>query len=194
MDIFQITALLIMAVFYGCYFAKMLSQKKQGIKTDHMGEGKTGFVLFVERWLKGISVLVPFTELASIVLKVSLLPTVCRAAGLALAAVGDVVFVLSVITMKDSWRAGVSPDEKTDLVTTGIYSISRNPAFLGFDLVYIGILMAFFNLTLCGVTLAGVVLFHLQIVNVEEDFLITTFGDDYLQYRRQVNRYLGRKK
>lgn len=28
----------------------------------------------------------------------------------------------------------------------------------------------------------------------EEDFLIATFGDEYLNYRKEVNRYLGRKK
>ena len=53
---------------------------------------------------------------------------------------GDMVFVISVWTMKDSWRAGVSKTYQTELVTDGIYQISRNPAFLGFDLVYVGIL------------------------------------------------------
>ncbi|EKC72198.1 isoprenylcysteine carboxyl methyltransferase family protein, partial [human gut metagenome] len=48
---------------------------------------------------------------------------------------GDMVFVISVWTMKDSWRAGVSKTDQTELVTDGIYQISRNPAFLGFDLV-----------------------------------------------------------
>ena len=43
--------------------------------------------------------------------------------------------------MKDSWRAGVSYEEKTDLITSGIYQISCNPAFLGFDLVYVGIVL-----------------------------------------------------
>ena len=57
----------------------------------------------------------------------------------------EAVFVTSVVTMRDSWRAGVSKTDKTELVTDGIYQISRNPAFLGFDLVYIGILLMFFN-------------------------------------------------
>lgn len=43
--------------------------------------------------------------------------------------------------MRDSWRAGISETDKTELVTEGIYQISRNPAFLGFDLLYIGILL-----------------------------------------------------
>ncbi len=43
--------------------------------------------------------------------------------------------------MKDSWRAGIPDSDKTELVTTGIYKYSRNPAFLGFDLQYMGVLL-----------------------------------------------------
>ena len=82
---------------------------------------------------------------------------------------------------------------ETDLVTTGIYSVSRNPAFLGFDLMYIGILFSFFNWYLCLATGFVLVFFHLHIVNVEEDFLIETFGQEYIEYKKKVCRYLGRK-
>ena len=36
-------------------------------------------------------------------------------------------------------------------------------------------------------------MFHLQIVLVEEKFLLRAFGDEYATYKRRVNRYLGRK-
>ena len=94
--------------------------------------------------------------------------------------------------MKDNWRAGVSKLDKTSLVTSGIYSVSRNPAFLGFDLMYIGILITFFNYCLLVLTIFTVVLFHLQIIMVEEKFLIKTFGDDYLYYCKSVKRYIGK--
>ena len=102
-------------------------------------------------------------------------------------------WVLSVLQMKDNWRAGVSKEENTNLVTNGIYAISRNPAFLGFDLMYIGILLSFFNWYLCFATSFALVFFHLQIVNVEEVFLLERFGDDYLKYKKKVCRYIGRK-
>ena len=95
--------------------------------------------------------------------------------------------------MKENWRAGVQRNEKTNLVTTGIYSISRNPAFLGFDLMYIGILFSFFNWYLFVITAIVVSLFHLQIVNVEESFLMEAFGQEYIEYKKKVFRYLGRK-
>lgn len=84
--------------------------------------------------------------------------------------------------------------DRTELVTEGIFAYSRNPAFLGFDLVYIGIAMMFFNWGLFILSAVTAVLFHLQIVNVEEDFLLQTFGDEYLKYRKKVNRYFGRRK
>ena len=78
-------------------------------------------------------------------------------------------------------KAGVSKTDKSELVTNGIYQISRNPAFLGFDLLYFGTLLMFFNWILCFLTVFAVIMYHLQIVNVEEDFLFATFGNEYLQ-------------
>ncbi len=116
-----------------------------------------------------------------------------RVTGVILGILGIGIFVVSVITMRDSWRAGVPKDEKTELVTSGIYAYSRNPAFLGFDLIYIGELLIFFNWYLLVITLLAVIMLHLKIVNVEEDFLIQTFGDEYFSYKKKVCRYIGKK-
>ena len=104
------------------------------------------------------------------------------------------MFAVSVLTMKDSWRAGVSRTEETTLVTEGVYQISRNPAFLGFDLLYIGVGVMFFNWMLFVLSVFAAVMLHTQIVKVEEPFLAETFGERYLAYRKRVCRYLGRKR
>lgn len=190
---FQISAVIILLVFYGCYFGKMFMQKKKGIQTDQIGKGKTGFVKMIELTMKVATLLVPLAEIISIAVNVSNLSIIARYLGIVTAILGDIVFVISVWTMKDSWRAGVSPTDKTELVTTGIYQISRNPAFLGFDLVYVGICLMFFNWVLLLVSVFAMLMFHLQIVNVEEDFLLDSFGEDYIAYKKKVNRYFGRK-
>lgn len=189
----KIITLTLMAVFYICYFAKMNNQRKQGISTDQLGKGKEGFVKFIEVTLKITTYLIPMIEVISIVLYDGTSPVAMRVAGVIVTSLGVVAFVVSVLQMKDNWRAGVQREEKTSLVTTGIYSISRNPAFLGFDLMYIGILVTFFNWYLCIATIFVVVLFHLQIVNVEEDFLIEAFGEKYVAYKKKVCRYIGRR-
>lgn len=191
--IFQIIAILILAIFYGCYFIKMIRQRKKGIQTDQIGKGKVGFVKFIEVTMKIITIIVPIAEIISIILNTSVLPVWARIVGVCLAVTGVAVFITSVVTMRDSWRAGVSKTDKTDLITSGIYRFSRNPAFLGFDLVYIGVLLMFFNLILFIFSVFGVIIFHLQIVNVEEDFLIDTFREEYINYKKEVCRYFGRR-
>lgn len=190
---FQIIAIVFLLIFYGCYFCKMILQKRKGIQTDQLGKGKKGFVKVIEITMKLVTILVPVVEVISIILNTSPMPLVVRVIGILIVVAGTATFVSAVITMRDSWRAGVSENDKTELVTKGIYQISRNPAFLGFDLVYIGILLLFFNWVLFGVSTFAMVMFHLQIVNVEEDFLIVAFGESYLEYKRKVNRYFGRK-
>ena len=63
----------------------------------------------------------------------------------------------------------------TDLITDGIYQISRNPAFLGFNLVYLGMCLMFFNTILLIISLLAMMMFHLQIKYVEEPFLKQEF-------------------
>ena len=89
-------------------------------------------------------------------------------------------------------RKGIKTDQ-TELVTNGIYWFSRNPAFLGFDLVYIGILLMFFHWILLAASVFAGVMLHLQTVYVEERFLKEVFGEEYLEYQKKVCRYLGRK-
>ena len=190
----KIITLTWMAVFYICYFAKMISQRKQGIHTDQLGKGKEGFVKFIEVTLKITTYLVPVIQILSIVLYSGTVHIALQIAGVIVTALGVLAFITSVVQMKDNWRAGVQREEKTNLVTTGIYSISRNPAFLGFDLMYIGILLSFFNWYLFFATAFALVFFHLQIVNVEEEFLIEAFGEEYLEYKKKVCRYIGRRR
>lgn len=191
---FQIAAVFILLAFYGCYFGKMLIQKKKGIQTDQIGKGKTGFVKIIELTMKAATISVPIVEAYCVFMKHSMFPVWVRYAGIAIAVLGDIIFVVSVLTMKDSWRAGVSETDKTQLVTDGIYQLSRNPAFLGFDLVYIGILLMFYHRILFLISVFAMLMLHLQIVNVEEEFLIAVFGNEYIEYQKTVNRYFGRKK
>lgn len=191
--VFQIIAAVLLVIFYGCYFLKMIKQRRKGIQTDQIGKGKEGLVKYIETAMRIATYIVPVAEVVSILQKWTVFPTAVRMIGCCAGTAGTAIFVISVLTMKDSWRAGVSRTDETALVTEGIYQISRNPAFLGFDLVYIGILMMFFNRLLFIASVFAILMFHLQIVNVEEDFLLERFGDEYLSYKKKVCRYIGRK-
>ena len=75
------------------------------------------------------------------------------------------------------------------IVKAPIYRISRNPAFVGFDLMYIGLLMAFPNIIHLLFAVFPVVMLHLQI-RQEEAFLRKTFGTEYEEYCKKVRRYI----
>ena len=158
---FKLISIASIIAFYGCYFVKMFHQKKQGIQTDQIGKNKVGFVKFVEITMKIAAILVFIAGLSSIFFETEHNPVSVRIFGAILSAAGTAIFIVAVWTMRDSWRAGVSKTDKTELVTNGIYQISRNPAFLGFDLLYIGTLLMFFNWILCFLTVFAVIMYHL---------------------------------
>ena len=130
-------------------------------------------------------------EVISVIYTANPVPIWIGIVGLVIGTLGVLVFALSVFTMKDSWRAGISENDNTEMVTTWIYSFSRNPAFLGFDLMYLGILLMFFNWVLLLFSMFAMTMLHLQILQ-EEKFLPSIFGETYLSYKNQVRRYWGR--
>lgn len=190
----RIAAFFIIVFFYSVYLGKMFVQRKKGIRTDQIAVGKKkGSLFWTELIMKIATYATVAAEAASIFIAHPFLPLNIRIAGLFLAAAGDAVFLCAVLTMKDSWRAGIPENDRTEIVTGGIYSISRNPAFLAFDLVYLGILLSFFNIPLLSLSIFSALMIHLQILQ-EEKFLPSVFGDEYLAYKSRVRRYFGRKK
>ena len=131
-------------------------------------------------------------QLLTIAFGWSHLPDNARFTGFCLGMLGDLIFLISVLCMRNSWRVGIPDKDRTELATTGIYRFSRNPAFLGFDLQYLGVLLMFGNGLTAGFTVFAAVMLHLQILQ-EERYLTETFGTPYLEYRKQVFRYLGRR-
>lgn len=186
--IWQLTAILLLLFFYTVYIGKMIAQRRRGIQTDQMAQKKRGTLFYIELVLKMSTYTVVVVEVLSIAINTTVFPQAVRILGVTLAVLGDIVFSLAVWTMRDSWRAGIAQEDKTEMVTTGIYKLSRNPAFLGFNLVYIGILLIFFNWILCAITILAMVMLHLQILQ-EEKYLPTVFGEDYLTYKSKVGRY-----
>ena len=189
---YKLLALIVLAIFYGIYFGKMLVQKQHGIRTHQIGRRKEKGLHAVEMLMSIATFGAPIAQLLSIALEWNHLPANARFTGFCIGMLGDAIFLLSVLCMKDSWRAGIPDKDKTKLVTTGIYKYSRNPAFLGFDFMYIGVLLMYGNLLTLGFSIFAMAMLHLQILQ-EERYLESTFGAVYMEYKSKVFRYLGRK-
>ena len=187
------TAFALLCLFYGAYLLKMLSQRRQGITTNVMIRGrKSRRAYWVGVLLALTSYLACAVQFLSCFFREYLaalpVPRPLALLGLVLMAVGNVLFIAAFLALKDSWRAGIDENQKTELVTGGIYRFSRNPAFTGFDLLYLGSVLAVGNLVLAGAACAVVVMIHLQILE-EEKHLRKMFGESYRAYQNTVRRY-----
>ena len=189
---YKILALLIIVLFYSIYFGKMIIQKRQGIKTRQLGKGKNQKVRVVEILLSIATLVIVPIQLISIILDLTVLNDNIRFIGFLVGILGDILFLISITTMKNSWRAGIPSEDNTEFVSNGIYKISRNPAFVGFDLMYIGICLLFCNVLTMIFSLFAIIMLHFQILH-EEKYLEKTFGDKYITYKNKVFRYIGRR-
>ncbi len=87
-------------------------------------------------------------------------------------------------TNVEPWRPA------TQIVSTGLYRWTRNPMYLGMALSYAGLALGVdgpIALALLPVVLA---IIQTQVIAREEAYLTAKFGEDYLDYRRRVRRWI----
>lgn len=97
--------------------------------------------------------------------------------------------ILAQIQMGNSWRIGIDEEKETALVQKGLFSLSRNPIFLGMQITLLGFFLATPNALTLLILVLGFVLIQIQ-VRLEEEFLSKTQGADYDEYRQKVRRWL----
>ena len=119
-----------------------------------------------------------------------LLPSaIGRMVGIGLIALGLIGFA-AVIAFR---RAATSPNPwrpSTTLVISGVYRWTRNPMYLGFTLVYLGITVwvnSWWPLLPLPVVL---VVMQRGVIAREEAYLERRFGDEYRRYKAATRRWL----
>ena len=78
----------------------------------------------------------------------------------------------------------------TTLVTTGIYKISRNPAYLSLVLFYIGLSLIINSIWILTLILPAIYSVQKFCIEREEKYLESKFGSEYLDYKKQVRRWI----
>lgn len=101
---------------------------------------------------------------------------------------GLLLSIISMVNLGKSTRLGL-PEEITAFKTGGLYKISRNPMYLGFDILTLSSIIYFMNPVIIITGIYSIYVYHL-IIKSEEKFLEQRFGADYLAYKRNVRRYL----
>ncbi len=111
-----------------------------------------------------------------------------RLIALIILAPGIFLLIMSSINLGKSVRIGL-PDTKTILKQSGVYRFSRNPMYLGFNLVTLASMIYTSNWIDIGFGVFSIITYH-QIILGEEKFLTKRFGEQYLTYKKTVHRYL----
>lgn len=83
-----------------------------------------------------------------------------------------------------------NPSSASSLVTSGVFSISRNPMYVGFGLFLLG--LAFYFANIASFIIAGLFFVYINYVQIkrEEVALQGLFKQEYMAYQKQVRRWL----
>ena len=109
--------------------------------------------------------------------------------GVVLCIISLVWTVIAQWQMGKSWRIGIDQKHKTELKTSGLFAVSRNPIFLGMIITLAGCFLVLPNAVTLLVAAAGYLLIQIQI-RLEEEFLSHSHGLEYKQYMQTVRRIL----
>jgi len=105
--------------------------------------------------------------------------------------VAGLLFYLSVIFFLIIGLLSLATTTANELVTRGVYGISRNPLYFGEVLASISISIACLSWVFLLVAIAKFLLIHYYVVGAEELFLIEKYGDTYREYMNRTPRWIG---
>ena len=80
------------------------------------------------------------------------------------------------------------------IISTGVFSVSRNPLYLGGIFILTGISLAFNLPWVLILLIPSIVACHYILVAPEESYLAAKFGEQYRLYTARVHRWIGRKQ
>lgn len=122
------------------------------------------------------------------------LTVVFIAAGVGLIILGVALVVLARRELAQ-YRQPTDPGRPTGkLVTSGIFSVSRNPLYLGGVCVLAGIGLAFNWLWVLILLIPALIACQIILIGPEEKYLDTRFGEAYRRYAASVRRWIGHSR
>ncbi len=82
-----------------------------------------------------------------------------------------------------------SHEPSTKLITNGILAYVRNPMYFGILLIYVAFIFLSISLICIGLFII-IFLVYNMIVNFEESILENMFGEQYLDYKSKVSKFI----
>jgi len=192
-----VLALVLYAVYLALAFGlrTLIQLRRTGSTGFHGLGGRPGS----PEWIAGVGfavallvgVAAPLLALLGVVEPIAALDkTPVHVAGLLLAGAGIAATFYAQVAMGASWRIGVDPGERTELVTGGPFALVRNPIFAAMLPTALGLTL----LVPSWVAIVGLVglaiALELQVRVVEEPYLLRAHGETYAGYATRVGRFL----
>lgn len=102
---------------------------------------------------------------------------------------GFFVMAVAHFNMGKEWRMGLDKNRNINLVTSGLFGISRNPVYVGIIIQAFGVFLIIKSLVSLVLLILLLIAFVL-VIYTEERFLEDKFGREYLSYKNKVRRFL----
>jgi protein-S-isoprenylcysteine O-methyltransferase Ste14 len=110
--------------------------------------------------------------------------------GMALGVVAIALFSASAARFRAAGTPVPARKPTTAIVRTGPYRFSRNPIYLAFSLLQLGIAIWANSVWLLATLGGAVALVHFIVIPREEQYLERKFGAEYVRYKTSVRRWL----
>lgn len=111
-------------------------------------------------------------------------------AGVGISLAGIALTLWAQMAMGRSWRIGVDPEERTELVTNGPFAIVRNPIFAAMIPTALGLVLMVPSVIAVAGLVALVTSLELQVRVVEEPHLKRAHPQAYPDYASRVGRFV----
>ena len=110
--------------------------------------------------------------------------------GFGLVILGFLIGLGAMLAFRRARQTFKHQDSVPPLVTSGIYRFTRNPVYLGFLLMQVGLLLnagSYWGILLVPIM---IFLFNRLVIELEEALLSQKYGDDYRNYKSKVRRWI----
>lgn len=180
----------VIVILLSFVFAILITKRRIGRRPTGARDKRTAIIAFFPMlWVFTVFLFVVKPESADWFWKVSFFD-INGLKIIAVAAMIGAIFlnIAGIAVMGESFRMGIPRDEKTKLITTGIFHYIRNPGFLALDIVVFGTFIIIPNLLTILVAVLTILVYHFQILE-EEKHLMKLHGTNYEVYMKKTGRY-----
>jgi protein-S-isoprenylcysteine O-methyltransferase Ste14 len=182
-------AALTIVLLLGMVVTRAWWMKRQGIRAFHFGKiDKTDYLIPPFAFFYFYLVFAAAFNWPTVSRQLLFDSEVISWIGVFLCLAGLSLLLLSLISFGRSFRVGIDTEKPDKLVTTGVFAFTRNPIYLAFGLILLGQLLVFPNWVILAYLVAGVWLFHRQVLR-EEEYLKRYYGEEFDRYCKRVGRY-----